>query len=299
MKSLMIIVGFLLIRVYSAPALEEKDKNDKLVVISDETALTQIDKAIKHLLKSFGLSKEEIFMSIFLQSANQTCMRDEYKSHNSYNLLDNIDEEENSGGSNSSNSKTNSETEVQVIQVFINILILCSPKTDPLLKFVFENFMTFNIFFKAFGNEFLMEEPGLNELACINKYAVDNKMVNETVYDYKLKLVGKNDRSRDYCDEMTEGYKLFSSKFKLRVSRGSERKCIFKVLNHAEKVIIRTLLMVQFDLSIEQKNAESEYFIKEVREVLEEALTCFTDPTKFLNYYGIAHMLNLHNYVSQ
>jgi hypothetical protein len=234
---------------------------------TEEVALENINKIFELLQGRLRRDEEKLIAKIMVNSIDKSCMLKKYKEGN---WLKYVGDEYFDGYSLEGDDAHGA---------FFGIALQCSNKVDVLAKFVFDNYMTFHILFKP-----LMDEPALKNYTsyvwCVNKYAVDNHFMQDTVYGQKVKLAYDDD---ELCDEFMEVAKAMTAGFKLFLRKEAERTCAIKTLAHAEKVLIRNILLVQFDLTFEQKHEERDRFVKEVDRFIDNFLHCVVAPKTKVN----------------
>ena len=184
------------------------------------------------------------------------------------------------------NSQDNTETEK--IVSFATVMALCSTRFNLIAEYLFENLMVNNMLVTS-----IVDDPSLSNYTsliwCANKYAIHNHMLESTIYDHKLKVAADNEES---CDDFMESAKYVLSGLKLKLRKDFERPCVFNIFTHVEKVAIRTLLLLQINLTAEQKKQERDIFVAEIRKFVEESLACSmtkktkTDEENRLGFFG-------------
>jgi hypothetical protein len=252
----------LVLALFAVGAFADDDR-----IPTEEVALENISKVFEGFQRRLRRDEEKLIGKIAINSIDKSCMVQKYKEGNLLKYVgDEYFDEDSLEGD-------------DAMGAFLGIALQCSNKVDVLAKFVFENYMTFHILFKP-----LIDEPAIENYTsyvwCVNKYAVDNHFMEDTVYDQKVRLAHDDD---ELCDEFMEVAKAMTAGFKLAFRKEFERTCAIKTLAHAEKVLIRNILLVQFDLTFEQKYEERDRFVKEVHRFIENFLHCAVAPKSKVN----------------
>jgi hypothetical protein len=244
-----------------------KDK----VIENIDTVFDKVHKAFEPKEYFVPNEKTKFLAELALASLDKECMYQKYKEQHLLRWI-NLEYVE------------SHKLEKQMAEVMFGIGLQCSNKVDVLAEFLFENFMTFHIIYKSF-----VDEPAVRNytryIECANKYAVEQHFLDETVYGNKVKF---SEESSDLCDEFNAIYTAASSVGKLGLRQEVRRACAIGIMNHIEKALVRTILMLQFDLTFDQKKEEREHFVKEVHEIIRKVAPCAAQPeTKITGFFNI------------
>lgn len=253
--------SFLILAIFASCAFAAPAEPENIIL--EDQVLENIEKVFYKVLPekdgvlvpNFRIDPvKHIFLKVGISSVDRKCMYRKYADNKVLKYI-NLDE-----------IKENPELGF----VFASIAFQCSSKLDVLGQFVFDNFMTYHILYDAF-----VDEPALKNytsyVKCANKYAIDNHVLEETVHGTKLKVPSGHS---EICDEFNTVYKAYTSMIKIMVRRKFERTCVISFLDYVEKVLFRTTLLIQVDLTPDQQKQEREKFVQEIHEVLKNVITC-------------------------
>jgi hypothetical protein len=154
--------------------------------------------------------------------------------------------------------------------VMLSILFTCSSKLDVLLETVFDIAMSFNPLVKAFIDDSSYDEY-LQMLNCANSHAVDSNILDSSAYDFKHEVPPQN---QDECNEWIDLKNEWISGQRLRFRKYTGRPCSIRIASAVEKILIKNVLLVQVELTEQQKNQERSTFVMQTRQVLQDILTC-------------------------
>lgn len=125
-----------------------------------------------------------------------------------------------------------------------------------------------------------MKHPALvkikQHLGCLNRYAVEKKILNSTVYNLDLKLINQTDDDCQYT--LYEVITLIMDEWHIkRVSEDDAiQRCFIGILldTQAVDLFIKNALLSQLQLSQEQKDFERENFLKSSAIFYEMSIGC-------------------------
>lgn len=247
---------------------EESEENIQNLY-TDENIMKNIERLIKRIRRKFG-EKLSLPVNIVIDSVDKNCIRDHFKENNMTSILvegqgEKLDEAYELFRTHRLNSK-------EVFFSFHSTLALCSSKLDNFLEFVFDNLITYHTLYKAFINELELNNY-TSYIYCINKFAVDSKIIEETIYDTKLKL---GDNKDELCLETTLIIHATFSKMKIELRKDLERICSINNFDEIIRYLLKTFILIQVDLTWEQQKHERENFIKNTREILNNINECLS-----------------------
>jgi hypothetical protein len=263
--------------------------------ISEEDVLKKIDILLTKTRDSVSEKVGEKFLATFIiDSINKQCI---YNKLNESNLIKTIFEEPEersyssyssygssySGYSRYSTSRYGSrgryhersgDTQTEKVITLSTAMALCSSRFNLIAEYLFENLMVNNMLVTS-----IIDDPSLSNYTsliwCANKYAIQNHILESTLNDNKLKVAADND---EVCEDFMESAKYVLSGLKLKLRKELERPCVFNIFTHVEKVVIRTVLLLQIHLTDEQKKQERDNFVSETRKFVEESMKCASTP---------------------
>lgn len=229
------------------------------LVVSDETALTNIIETIEAVGKLMRRTEEKFLFNIVSKAADENCMLNKYKTKN---LTSHIPTGE------LVKTGMNQSTEV----MFFNIGLICSTKTDSVLKTIFDVAMSLHSLLKS-----VIEDSKYHEyvhiLHCANNHAVETNILNTSIYNFDHNV---KENFEEFCDDFVEEKNLLVSRLRSEIRSESKRPCSMKVVADIEKIVIKTVLLIQIEMTDDQRNQERMSFMKTARKILENALSCTT-----------------------
>lgn len=221
---------------------------------NDEAGIQKISETIERIGKNANSMEEKIPFHFFRDSVDKTCMLNKYKDRNITDKL-------------MSDSFVN-DGATQFI--FYDTAIICSTHADALAESAFNVIMSPHILVQALINDSKYSKY-TDMLTCANGYAVENNILDASVYDINHQVLEKN---QEACDDLLEEKNQFTLTLATKVREAFERPCVLRVYQELEKLLIRTVLLVQVELSEEQKQNEKLDFIKKLRKLLDNFLVC-------------------------
>jgi hypothetical protein len=248
---------------------------------SEENTIISIEKLLKETEYSLNRNLRR-HSKFFFDLVDKKCVRDKYDFHNLTQTLERDALPEDICESPMILKYSRFQTPT-VLLSFNSLVVQCFSKLDSVLEFMFENLMSYHNVYKSF-----VKEPALRNYTsyiwCANKYAVDHHIIDETIHGSKLKLDGFDD---DFCQDTTVLVEtaLLTNKLGYREKLGLF--CSVKVVDDIVRHFIRTILLVQVDMSFADKKAEREGFVKTTRKLLEDIVDCGTKGKKseFVNIF--------------
>jgi hypothetical protein len=158
--------------------------------------------------------------------------------------------------------------------VWLTVSMQCSDKSNAIVEFVFENLMTFHVLYKS-----IMKEPALRNYThyvnYANKYAVDNHFIGETVHGTKVNIAVDNE---DNYSEFRELVNVATGVAKIGARKEFMRTCAIGIVDDLEKLFAHTVLLIQFELTFDQKRKERENFVRGVKNFFDAILPCAVTP---------------------
>jgi hypothetical protein len=252
MKFFLVVVAFLAVGAVA----------DDEFFVSEEDGVELIDAVWDSLKEDFADSDKLGFIQIVARSFDRHCMYNKYKEANLLKFI------------NAQYIKDHRFDKKMIQFSFMSVSMQCSSKADVITEFVFENLMTFHVLYKS-----VMKEPALRNFThyvnYANKYAVDNHFIDETVYGTKVNVAVDNE---DNYSEFRELLNVATGVAKIGARKELMRTCAIGIVDDLEKLLFRTFLLLQFDLTFDQKKQEREYFVKRAQEIRAEVLPCAATP---------------------
>lgn len=273
MKFLLLVVFGLVAGVFCAPSSDETTEINMLEVSDVNENMQKITEMIEFLSNNTKDSKgsEKMLMTMALNSLDTSCMLTQYEKFKLLNMIPLTD------GENLDDTKL----------VFFGIAAICSSKSFALLDFAFENLMTHRILLEALINDSEMMEYK-NMIWCANNYAVKNGIVDPQVYNLKYQLT---EETEEMCQDWVAQLKFQILPMKMMTRKQFGRGCITSVISRIEKLALKTVLLLQVDLTDVQKKTEKKSFIKGARKIMEDLLKCAgQEKTEMSDYEGIRMM---------
>lgn len=198
--------------------------------------------------------------SVIANSLDKKCMLRKYKQHNLVDLIptDNLTPEE--------------HIEKSLISgiAFVDIALSCSNKTDPILKFIFENLMTYQTLLSAFINEPELEEFS-DMLKCATKFVVDKRILNLNAYPFKYQMSAEKEEK---CTEYEEKFTIMELGLKMSIREKVSSACAIGILEDVENFSHKYLLLIQIELNDQENLNERNNFIKDFHKLLDSILDC-------------------------
>jgi hypothetical protein len=241
---------------------------------SEENTIITVEKLLEET--EFTLNKNVRRYSKFLfDFVDKKCLRDKYDAHNLTQILERDAWPEDICESPMTSKQTRFQTPTVVLS-FNSLVVQCFTKVDSVLEFMFENLMSYHNVYKSF-----VKEPALRNYTsyiwCANKYAVDHHIIDETVHGSKLKL---DDFDDDSCQDATVLVETALWTHKLGYRQKLSLFCSVKVVDDIVRHFIRTILLVQVDMSFADKKIERERFVNTTKKLLENIVDCATKGKK-------------------
>jgi hypothetical protein len=252
MKFFLLVVAFLAVGAVA----------DDEYFVSEEDGVKLFDAFWDSLKEDYAQKDNFGFLQIAERSFDKHCMYNKYKDANLLKFIN-------------AQYIVDHKFDKKMIQfAFLSVSVQCSNKADVFAEFLFENLLTYHIIYKS-----VMKEPALRNFTHFvnyaNKYAVDNHYIDETIYGTKVNFDIDNE---DNYSEFREIVKIATGIAKIGARKEFMRTCAIGIISHLEKLFAHTILLIQFDLTFDQKKQERENFIKRVREIRSEVLPCAATP---------------------
>lgn len=154
---------------------------------ADEISMQNIINAIETLFKAAKRPEEKFVLNVFSTSIDKNCMLQKYKTKN---LVSKIPTKETIG--------TGQNVSLEVL--LTDIAVICSTKTDAFLESTFNVLMSFQVLLKSFIEDSEYREY-TNILTCANSYAVENNILDPSVYDFNESVL---EVYQETCDDFIE-----------------------------------------------------------------------------------------------
>lgn len=216
------------------------------------------EETFSSINKIFAEVNNEKFRGLFAftRSIDRECIFTNYKSRNMLDHL-NYDKIANRRDSNS-----------LALYAFVNVAAICSSKTDTILQFLFENLMTHQILYKAF-----IDDPEFSDekslLTCANNYAVENLLIDPNVYDINYTV---DDEMLKRCSNITSIIKVYGAILHSKISQQFKKNSLDEIKMEMKNFALKYFILVQVDLTPEQKQQERDNLVKDARMVMENIL---------------------------
>lgn len=198
-------------------------------------------------------------LAIFERSIDMTCAANELK---------NPKEMEESLISNLLITEDRSEKdEMQLAYILLKVALPCSTKLRPVSDFLFDAIMSFNHLVRAFKDEQELKTIAQN-IRCVNNYAARKGIIDPAIYPIDHELKSETD-DEEICKELESELMQM-----LDEDMEDEPECQKKLVRKNIDIMLRTLLLVQLQLTPEQHKAESDRFYNSEIELIRTEGTC-------------------------
>jgi hypothetical protein len=154
--------------------------------------------------------------------------------------------------------------------MFWSVAFTCSSKLDILLETAFDMLMSHHPLIKAFFADPAYDKY-LQLLICANSHAVDSNILDSSVYDFKHEVSPQN---QDECNDLIDRKNEWISEMRAEIRKQSKRPCSIRIATSMKQILVKNVLLVQVDLTDQQKNQEKSSLVKQTRQVLQDILTC-------------------------
>lgn len=248
--------------VTCAPQSHTHDSGSSSISTKDEVAMGKINDIFEEARHTIEKQTGPLKMlgSVLLNSVDKSCMLNNYKNHGLIDKIPNIKLQ---------------PTEADII-VLLGIARTCSSKTQYSIEFMFEAFMSTHPLLQAF-----IHEPEFKEIAdtllCVNSYAVKNKYIDPEVYKINHTLSRSAEAS---CNVQTEKVLKEIDHDEDKYGNTMSAECIKEIVDGVKTVVLKYGLLVQIELSGEQKKKLKDNFVKEVRKNDEKLVVCAENSIK-------------------
>jgi replicative DNA helicase len=253
MKRLSLLLMFNVAVVLSAPQdiLADHDHAG-----GDEAAKAKISKAFMEAQVIISMQKPPMkyFESSFLRSVNQNCILEHYKKHGIVDRIPDI-------------TAPKKASDIAILVLFTKS---CSPKTDLLIEFAFEVFMSYRFIVEAFVHEPEFKEYA-DMLLCANNYAVNNKYLDPEVYKINHTLPESAEAG---CRLMEESVEMEMKRMEESYQQFMSLECTRQMLEDAKKIVLKYGLLIQIELSEGQEKELRENFVKEIHDDEDKIVSC-------------------------
>jgi len=245
MKLQLLLSTAILLTIISTPS------NAAEVNAADKVALKKINDLLEKFKEKGSMNHQlSPVVAVIAKSFDEECMLEKYKEHNFAELVP-TDEMMAVGGL----------RPIAAMSAFIDVALLCNNKTDALLKFMFENYMSHEVLFKAFIGEPEFKHYA-DVLKCANKHAIEMKLLDPSMFDIDVEM------TEEKCKEMivTSNAQLIQSVEK------QTQKNITAIAFEVEEFALKYGLLIQVELTQEQKIEERAKFVMDAHKILEDIL---------------------------
>lgn len=233
------------------------------------------DEAIKLINENIFAGEQEQykdnkFANSFVDKVDRKCVLNHLKKYNAVDeTLQDLKEED--------------YTRLEVIQhedssrlLVLLISAMCFENLDSFLDYTFESLMTLNILYKAFINEPEFKEYAEN-VRCFTAYAIDHKILDAQTY--KLNTVVNES---EMCERKKENVREnFDHQFVMSFFKSYNIKnqvCFETAFSRVENFILHSILLIQIELTDDQRVLEKNNFIKDIRSIAEDLSVCGMTP---------------------
>jgi hypothetical protein len=240
---------------------------DDAYFVSEDQAVKLFDEVFESVQADFGGADKFSFLKFFIGTVDRHCMYNKYKEANLFKFISNEYIAEHKG-----------DKKMRQL-VWFCVSYYCSSKANAFDEFGFENFMTYHTLYKSF-----VKEPAFRNYTqyvnFANKYAIDNHYFEDTIYGNKVNFAVE---SEDNYSEFREFAKIATGGVKLFARKEFHRTCAIGIVSELEKLYFRLFLLLQTNLTFDQKKQEREYYVKVSHELYNQFLVCAAQPYSELN----------------
>lgn len=249
MKFSLLFFATFIVVAHSAPQTDiEESLSDH-----EEAVLVLVDNFFQNVQESL---RSNPIVSVIAKSFDTNCMIKEFKKHHSIDYIYN--------GAGARDSAV----------LISTTAALCSSKLDVHVDYIFDTLMIHHALLTTY-----FEDPEFKEysewLTCANNYAVEHKILDPTVYNFTYKLEGLQE---EICMELVEQVNMFEAVGKMEARRFFERNCAMKFVPQLRNFILKYVLLIQVDLTVDQRQQERINFNKDFKTILTNMLECAQKP---------------------
>lgn len=266
MKFCIVLLICMMTGAHCAPQSPSHTSGSSSISAVDEIANEKLSNNFEFVQQLIQRQHEPVrkFSSVLLHSVDKACVLNHYKNHG---LVEKIPDVKNSKFS---------ETDLIILSAFAKA---CSSKTEHLIEFVFEAFMSAHFLLEVY-----LYEPEFKELydmlLCTNNYAFNNKYFDPEVYRINHTLPVEKETS---CRMMIETAEREISRAQIMYQRYLPAECAKEIFEDAKKMLLKYALLVQIELTAEQKKELRSKFVAEVLENDEKMILCTEKSLKHQN----------------
>jgi len=259
MKIFVVIAVLTLFGIISCASINNHSDDDNLSI-----AVVPSPGHVKALLDEISeiILQDNSFMGplarSLLRSIDTQCVFDFYKTSNMTHQLP---------------SSPISENIPPTLVKFVMASMLCSSKLKAFEDFQFEFVMSFGVLLKAFIDDPEFETFS-DMLTCTNKYGVDKKYLDPNAYKFNYEVKPeKMSLCNDWIEMAQSALYMYMSQ--LEIITGE--KCLEYLGEKTEASLLKTIMLIQVDLSEAQKLLERENSFEDTRDVVKAVTTCMRD----------------------
>lgn len=201
------------------------------------------------------------FLAIFTRSVDMNCAVEQLGKPQE--IKDTLNEILNIEG-----RKRTTKEETSLVYILLKISIPCSNKSRPVSDFIFDALMSLGHLVRAFKDEPEIKKYTKTPLKCLNAYAVKNKLINTAEYPIDYKLNNESDEA-ETCAEL-EAYAIGL----LNEFMDGEPECMKVFIRKRVDNLLRTILLLQVELTPEQRKTESDRWFNDEMELIKNEGTC-------------------------
>lgn len=136
--------------------------------------------------------------------------------------------------------------------------------------------MTSNVLVRGFFDDPVLEEY-TDMLICANNFSISNGYWNNEIYPLRYEMT--NEKSEKCKDSM--GAALFVDFILKGITlQIFNRSCSISVLKQTFLVTLRTILLMEVELTNDQKTQEKISFVENIHQIMENILICTSQPAE-------------------
>lgn len=243
--------------IYCTPLLTLHNSVSSSHTSADEIAKEKLNNIYEEARQNIEKQGEAMRMPglVLLHSVDRTCVFNHYKNHGLISKIPNL--------------RASELTHTDLV-ILIGFAKACSSKTEYFIEFIFEAFMSTHFLLEVFVNEPEFKEVS-DMFICANDYAVRNNYLDPKVYKINHTLPsGAEENCKMMIEKVEQGIEYAQSEYR----RFMSAECVNEIFDDAKNMLLKYALLVQIELTGEQKKDLRDKFVKEVRENDEKLVVC-------------------------
>lgn len=266
MKKFTFVLVVLVVGINCVASQRSMDPNDIFIQAPSTPLKTSSNRRISSGFFAF-------VFTVLKNSIDNQCVLDEYEKHNATSRIPSNAELSSfiDGIENSRNVLelieriTKCDSKALSAQIYIGTALSCSTKFNLIADYVYEFLMMQNVLYKALENETNRQiKKNMDIFPCANRFAINENIVDSQQYQLPT------DGDLVDCDQMTEMFKGWA------IESGNE-SCCSKNSKLFMRHFTKYFLLIQVEMTPEQKQLERKNFERDAREVVTNIKTCFAD----------------------